>query len=246
MQSGVKQHFIKRALNYNVSSSWVDDPELIRKIKDLARSKPKEYVLDIATVTGKIARVFCGHAHYVVGLDICREMILQARECADEFVLALAEKLPFRDRAFDVCVCRQGLQFMDLDAVISEICRILKPGGRVVLCHLTAYCEEDKEETFLIQKLRNPARKNFFMPEDIPGLLKQKAFMAVEHFVYITRESVNQWIDNHAIDAQRRRQIFDVYRNSSDSFKRIHDIEFRNGDIFDSMQMLIVKARKAG
>jgi len=244
MQENAAQHFIKRAKKYNSSSSWVGDTVLIGKIRDLAGYGPQAYILDIAIGTGKIAQAFRGHVKCVVGVDICTEMVQQAKECADKIVLTLAENLPFQNNTFDTCVCRQGLQFMQLNAVLSEIRRILKPGGLVVLCHLAAYGKEDKDETFLIQKLRNPARKNFFLPEDVPNLLKKKAFTKIELFEYITRESVSQWIDNGAIDENAQEKIREAYRKSSHAFKKIHNIQFKNGDILDSMKMVIVRARK--
>ncbi len=154
----------------------MNDPVLIRKIRDLADPGPKARVLDIAIGTGKVAQAFHGRVKDVVGVDICQEMARQAKGCVDKIVLAPAENLPFKNNVFNVCVCRQGLQFMDIDNVFSQIYRVLKPGGRVVLCHLTAYGREDKDETFFIQRLRNPARKNFFLPDDFLRLLKNKAF----------------------------------------------------------------------
>lgn len=243
-QENALSHFAKRARKYNCSSHWVDDEVLIGKIRDLAQVSPRAIVLDIAIGTGKIAQAFCGRVKKIVGVDICKDMAKQAKECADKIVLTPAEKLPFGNDVFDACVCRQGLQFMVLDDVLAEIYRVLKPGGRAVLCHLTAYGKEDKDETFLIQKLRNPARKNFFMPEDIQIALAKAGFTDIESFEYITRESVEQWIDNGAIDEDQKAQIRAVYKNSSQVFKDIHNIEFAEGDIFDSMKMVIVRARK--
>jgi len=240
-QESAGKHFTKRARKYNHSSNWVDDTVLIGKMRDLAGAGPKAHVLDIAIGTGKVAEVFHGQVKYVVGLDICKEMVIQAKACADRIVLASAENLPFKNNIFDVCVCRQGLQFMDLDDVFSQIRRVLKPGGRVVLCHLTAHSTSDKDEAFFIQKLRNPARKNFFLPDDFLRLLQNKGFTDLESLEYFTEESVNQWIDNSAINESRRAKIREMYKNSSDDFKKIHSIKFENKDILDTMKMFIVK-----
>lgn len=238
-------HFMKRAQNYNVSASWVDDKVLIRKIRDLAKAKREDCVLDIGIGTGKVARAFHGRVYRVVGVDICDNMVRHARKCADQLILSSAERLPFKENIFSLCVCRQGLQFMELQDVLGEIERVLKPGGKVVLCHLTAYGKEDKKETFLIQKLRNSARKNFFLPEDISCLLG-KRFHDIESFEYISRESVNRWIDNAAISKYARGRIKSIYKNASEDFKKIHRVEFEKDDIFDSMKMVIVRANKEG
>lgn len=238
-------HFVKRAQKYNSSSQWVDDAGLIGKIRNLVNVGHEARVLDIAIGTGKIAQAFYGQVKYVVGVDICKDMVCQARRCADQIVLALAERLPFKNNTFDVCVCRQGLQFMDIKAVLSEIFRVLKFGGHALSCHLTAYAEEDQNETFYIQRLRNPARKNFFLPGDIQRLMREHNFSGIDYFEYITRESVNQWINNAAIDGTQRMKIREAYINSSELFRKLHAIEFKNGDIFDSMKMVIVKAKKS-
>lgn len=244
VQEHAKNHFIKRAQKYNRSSKWVDDAVLIRKICDLAEAEPNAYVLDIGLGTGKIAEVFYKKVKYVVGIDICIDMVMQAKKYANKIVITSAEEMPFKDNAFDVCVSRQGLQFMEVDKVLKQIHRVLKPNGTVVLCHLTAYGEKDRDTTFLIQRLRNPARKNFFLPTDFWSILKKNNFVNTESFEYITRESVNQWIDNGAIDEEQMEKIRDVYRKASDDFKRIHNIRFKDEEIFDSMKLLIVRGTK--
>ena len=238
------EHFIKRAKRYDRSSHWINDRALIEKIYELADITSDASVLDVAIGTGKIAETFYRKARYVVGIDICLEMVQAAGDIVDSIVFCRGEGLCFKDNTFDVCVCRQGLQFMEVPTVLEEMQRVLKPGGRIVSCHLTAYNEKDKETAFLIQRLRNPARKNFFLPEDLLNAYKAVPFTAIEFFEYISRESVNQWIDNGAIAVKQMEKIKDIYRTASEDFKRIHHIEFKDGDILDSMKMLIIKGTK--
>lgn len=141
-------HFNQRAAKYNTSSNWVKDKLLIEKMFDLAEPTKESAVLDVATGTGKIAEVFSGKVNKLIGIDISQPMIDKGKILYNELVISSAEEMPFYDNTFDVIVCRQGLQFMDLDKVIPEIYRVLKPGGRTVLCHLVAYSDEDKKRSF--------------------------------------------------------------------------------------------------
>lgn len=237
-------HFKNRAQKYNHSSNWVEDQTLIRRIFELSGVGPDSLVLDIATGTGLIAREFLGKVKKVTGLDISPDMARHATGCMDEIVFAPYEQMPFADNSFDSIVCRQGLQFAELDKVIPEIHRVLKPGGTVVLCHLTAYNDTDRELAFAIQKLRNPARRNYLMPTDISCALRCQGFQKVTDIEYVTDESVNKWIDNGAIPQENMDGIRGLYRSADEAFKKIHNLRFTADDIFDDMLLVIATARK--
>lgn len=237
-------HFKNRAQKYNHSSNWVEDQALIRRIFELSGAGADSNVLDIATGTGLIAREFYGKVKKVTGLDISPDMAKHAQGCMDEIVFAPVEQLPFPDNSFDAIVCRQGLQFAELDKAIPEIYRVLKPGGRVALCHLTAYNETDRELTFAIQKLRNPARRNYLMPQDISDCLRSQGFREVADIEYVTDESINKWIDNGAIPDENMEGIRGLYRSADAEFKQIHNVRFTADDIFDDMLLVIATGIK--
>jgi len=92
-----------------------------------------------------------------------------------------------------------------------------------------------------VQRLRNPARKNFFSPGDL-ARAAGRYFSGVKTFEYITRESVWNWISNGAITAAAKARIMRAYRDAPDAFKKTHKLSFVNGDVLDSMRMEIVAA----
>ncbi len=101
--------------------------------------KANSHVLDIACGSGILARhalVRTGEAGRVVGLDPAPGMIGAATEVEPniEWVLGSAEELPFEDGTFDCVVCQFGMMFFqDREKAASEMCRVLKLGGRLAV-----------------------------------------------------------------------------------------------------------------
>ncbi|MGO9266530.1 MAG: ubiquinone/menaquinone biosynthesis methyltransferase [Candidatus Binataceae bacterium] len=114
----------------------------------VARTEPRGAVmLDIATGTGDLA--FEGArqgARRIIGADFCPEMVTAAKAKAArrsssgaiDFVVGDAMRLPFPDATFDAIVNGFMLRNVgDLDATFAELCRVLKPGGRLGCLDLT-------------------------------------------------------------------------------------------------------------
>jgi demethylmenaquinone methyltransferase/2-methoxy-6-polyprenyl-1,4-benzoquinol methylase len=114
----------------------------------VAMAEPSGAVaLDIATGTGELAfELERQGARSVVGVDFCHEMVERAARKRDSsrirgrVVLATGDAmaLPFADATFDCIVNGFMLRNVaDLGATFAELCRVLKPGGRLVCLDLT-------------------------------------------------------------------------------------------------------------
>jgi demethylmenaquinone methyltransferase / 2-methoxy-6-polyprenyl-1,4-benzoquinol methylase len=107
---------------------------------DLARVGPGSRALDVATGTGDLAVELARRGAEVTGLDFSSGMLDLARGKAPgiEWVQGNALELPYGDGEFDAVTVGFGARnFSDLGRGLSEMARVTRPGGRVVVLEIT-------------------------------------------------------------------------------------------------------------
>jgi SAM-dependent methyltransferase len=129
---------------------------------------PTDRVLDLGCGPGADAKVLREHTEDVVGLDLSTAMTRKAQTDVPSasFLVADGQTLPFSDSSFDAVWMRLVLLHTpDPAATMSEITRVLKPGGRVVLTepdqgsHLVATPHDD-----IFERIRAHRRTTFRHP----------------------------------------------------------------------------------
>jgi demethylmenaquinone methyltransferase/2-methoxy-6-polyprenyl-1,4-benzoquinol methylase len=110
---------------------------------DLAQLPAGGSALDVACGTGDLAIELAkrvGSGGEVIGSDFAPEMLERARDKAPElqWELGNALDLPYASNRFDAATVGFGARnFSDLDRGLSEMARVVKPGGRVVVLEIT-------------------------------------------------------------------------------------------------------------
>ena len=105
-------------------------------LRDRAIERGQRKLLDVGCGGGLLAEEFARVGFEVTGIDPAPETIETARAhaCASglsiQYETGAGEHLPFPDGAFDQVTCCDVLEHVDdVDCVIAEIARVLKPGG---------------------------------------------------------------------------------------------------------------------
>lgn len=112
--------------------SMGQDARWRRRMVDGLDINRRAQVLDIAAGTGLITRLLQSLGAGVISLDHSHRMLRPAVDRGAAGVVATAEALPFPDRSFDTVTFGYLLRYVDdVTGCMSEIARVLRPGGRV-------------------------------------------------------------------------------------------------------------------
>ena len=128
---------LNRVISFGIDVSWR------KKIVKILKSKNPSTILDVATGTGDLAIAMVKtNAQKIIGLDISKGMLdvgiekIKDRNLNNtiEMVIGDSENLKYENDFFDAITVSFGVRnFESLDSGLSEIFRVLKPNGSLVI-----------------------------------------------------------------------------------------------------------------
>lgn len=236
----LKKQFNIRCREFDISANWVTDKQLIHAHMELA-GRPSGRALDLCCGTGQMGQALKQKGWDVRGLDLCGKMA----EASSYFFPALegkAEKIPFKTGSFSLVVCRQTFQFLNIKDVLSEVSRILVPGGILIVSLTVPFSGIDKPWLQEIHRVKQPLLLKFYTAEDLINELKEAGFLILENRRLRVRESINRWMD-HApeLDLKIRQKVLSMIGNAPEEYRQLHHVDNVNGEIFEDWNWVILK-----
>ena len=248
-----QQMFGSQAPAFAASRVHISDDSL-HGIERLASTGPYGWTVDLGTGAGFTAFAMTGRSQRVVASDITRPMLEQTRRIGRErdlsnvlLVQNAAEHLPFADDSLDLITCRvAGHHFADFEQALTEIRRVLNPGGALVMADNVS--PEDDTSAHWLNDVE--LRRDFSHVNDRKiSVIYQ--LLAEQNLEVVAREDVrvylqfNDWVARTDTPEEEIPSLRRDFLEASPRIKRDFEIEpTEDGDISFSWPCLIFRAIK--
>ena len=174
----ILDQFTRQALPFSTAPGIKDEAALAMLV-EAAGAGPDDVTLDVACGPGLVVSAFAKVVKHATGIDVTPAMLARGRAIAAEQGLTNVTfhegdvlSLPFPDASFSIVTSRFAFHHFEAPArVLTEMKRVCRPGGRVVVCDLTASDDPVKAANFhRIEMLRDPSHVRALTLAELEGL----------------------------------------------------------------------------
>ena len=246
----VRESFRDVAANYARSSFHTSGARL-QEVLDLARPRPGDLALDVATGTGNTAFALAPYVRRVIGLDLTREMLDEARRIAAErkvmnvdWVIGDAAHLPFEDSTFDTYVVRAAPHhFVDVDAFLAEAHRVLKPDrdAAFVDCAPPLPARDVLHE---VEVRRDPSHVMSLTLDEWIGKLQLAGFQVESAQARELDWNYEEWMGNQAVAPGLAAELAKVIETADGRARAQLRPERRDGKLWHAYWHALIRAHK--
>lgn len=161
----IQEEFTRQAHGFASDKMNFTKQEYLNYMIKHMQPSSKDDILEVAAGTCICARAIAPMSGHIICLDMTPAMLSVGREAAKEekinnisFVLGDVAELPFLDNSFDIVFSRLAFHhFPDIEQPFSEMERVLKPDGKLIIIDMEAASEELRQKEDAIEKLRDPS-----------------------------------------------------------------------------------------
>lgn len=172
----IVDQFTRQAEQFAQSSTARNEETLERMLR-MARPEGDDTALDVACGPGLVICALAPLVRHATGVDLTPAMLEEARRTQQERGLANISwdqgdvtALPYADASFSIVTCRFAFHhFPDPLAVLREMRRVARPGGRIVVADTSP--EAEKADAFnSMERMRDPSHSRALPEEELRGL----------------------------------------------------------------------------
>jgi ubiquinone/menaquinone biosynthesis C-methylase UbiE len=247
----ILDQFTRQAVPFSQSPS-VSNQKALEFIVSSASASADDTVLDVACGPGLLVCAFARVVRHATGVDLTPAMLEQARKAQQEQGLTNVTwergdvtRLPYAAAEFSIVSCRFVFHHLqDPLAVLREMARVCKPGGRIVVADM-APAPDKADALNAEERLRDPSHVRALPEQQLRGLFTQAGLpepVAGHYRVECDLDDLLSRSFPNAGDEQRIRKMFadSIPSNSMDLNTRAEE-----GKIYYSFPVAVLVSKKA-
>ena len=201
-ENRVRDEFTRQAETFSASAA-ITDAALTQRFIDALGEAAQGSVLDVACGPGILSAVIAKTARQVVAFDLTPQMLKKAAQRCAEAGLAnvtfregTATELPFANAAFDAAVTRLSVHHFDRPSrVMSEIFRVLRPGGAFVVADvISSEMPAEAELQNAIEILRDSSHVRMLPGSELKALVTGAGFTVESQTTWDKPREFEEWM----------------------------------------------------
>ena len=245
----IVEQFSQQAVPFAEKPEHSDSMQMLIEMSGVSGG---DQVLDVACGPGLVACAFAPHARQVTGIDITPAMIEQARGLQGEKQLKNLTwqvgdvlPLPFPGASFSVVLTRYSFHhFLNPEAVLAEMVRVCRTGGRVLVADVVL--PPEKAEAYnRMEKLRDPSHTRALTYPEMAEIIGASGLTNLQTGHYKVEMELEKQLGAsfpNPGDADRIRRLFEADLGVDDLGVGAHR---HGGEIYFAYPILVVVGEKS-
>ena len=224
----IRESFSVQAEEFENSGMNFSKQEYLNLIIGQIKARPDDKVLEAASGTCICGRNITPYVKKVVCLDATPAMLQIGKEAAEtegikgiSFEVGLVEDIPYLDESFDIVLTRLSFHhFTELEKPFSELHRVLKPGGKLVIIDMEATEEALREIEDRIETMRDPSHIRNRSREEFEMLYHRYGYdLQIEKTTKIPVR-LDAWMELTKTEAKIRSEILSLMQEELDGGRK--------------------------
>lgn len=241
------QYWNLRSEKYN-KLKWVNKNNMLDDMIGFAGDVNGKKVLDLGTGTGKVLTHFKekypNGIYY--GVDISKDMLNYIdKELGFNLNVCKMEELNiFEDNYFDVVTARMCMHHSEnINKTFNEVRRVLKPGGRFIICEGTP--PDRNSVDFYINMFKYKEERHTFLLDDLTNWYINEKFNDIfSKTIILENMSLNNWIENSGITEENKNIIKELHYNAPEHVKEAYSMKEKEEDLIMNWKFVVVSGQK--
>lgn len=198
----IQESFFIQAGNFEKDNMNFSKQEFLDYTVKCMNLNENDIVLEAAAGTSACGRSIAPFVHSVTCLDATRAMLDVGQMEAHKsnlsnmtFLEGLVENIPFPDETFDIVISRLAFHhFVDIDKPFTEMNRVLKKGGKLVIIDMEAAPEDLRKIEDGIETMRDYSHVRNVSREEFMNLYKRNCLTITKNETTDISVSLDAWM----------------------------------------------------